>query len=142
VTDILSTIERSERMRSVRQAGTRPELALRHGLHAAGLRYRLHAAELPGRPDIVFPRFGVALFVHGCFWHGHSCAAGRSPATRRDYWVPKVEANKARDKRKVRALRRLGWSVFTVWECRLDTEAKLRATVAAVDRRVRSARQR
>lgn len=124
-------------MRGIRQAGTKPEIDLRRALHARGLRYRLNAADLPGRPDIVFPRYGVALFVHGCFWHGHVCPAGRVPTTRRDYWVSKVADNKARDKRKATALRRLGWRVLTVWACRLRSSRVLQTTADAIARRIR-----
>lgn len=134
--DFLSTQGRSDRMRRVRQAGTRPELELRCALHAKGLRYRLNAVKLPGRPDLLFPRYGVAVFVHGCFWHGHACSAGRAPATRRDYWLPKLQANKERDRRKAAALRRLGWRVITVWECQVRTKARLQRTVEVLERRI------
>jgi DNA mismatch endonuclease (patch repair protein) len=135
--DFLSAAQRSDRMSHVRQAGTRPELELRHALHAMGLRYRLNVCGLPGRPDLVFPKHGVAVFVHGCFWHSHHCAAGRLPATNRGYWGPKLEANKLRDQRKSRALRRLGWRVFTVWECTLKTRLLLRRTAVKLAARIR-----
>lgn len=110
---------RSKIMRAVRQKDTRPELLLRRAIHAAGGRYRLHPRALPGSPDIVFPRRKLAVFVHGCFWHGHACRAGRPPATRTEYWLPKLEENRRRDARKIEELRVLGWHVAVVWECEL-----------------------
>jgi DNA mismatch endonuclease (patch repair protein) len=97
-------------MRAVRQKDTRPELRLRRAIHAAGGRYRLHVRVLPGTPDLVFPRGGLAVFVHGCFWHGHDCRAGRPP---------KLDENRRRDARKIEELRDLGWRVEVVWECEL-----------------------
>jgi DNA mismatch endonuclease, patch repair protein len=140
VTDFLSSAERSTRMASVRQRRTAPERDLARALHAAALRYRLNASELPGRPDLVFPRHGTVIFVNGCFWHGHHCPAGRAPSSRQDYWLPKLQANRDRDRRKARLLRRMGWRVLTVWECQLDTRARLERTAAALAARVRSGR--
>jgi DNA mismatch endonuclease (patch repair protein) len=120
--DIVTREKRSAMMRAVAQKNTAPELILRKALHAHGYRYRLHGKNLPGRPDIVFPGRRAAIFVHGCFWHGHDCRAGRRPGTRRDYWhywLPKIEENITRDARKVAALRDLGWRALTVWECEL-----------------------
>lgn len=111
--------DRSRIMRSVKQRDTAPELLLRRALHRAGGRYRLHVRSLPGSPDIVFPRRKLAVFVHGCFWHAHDCPAGRPPATRTDYWIPKLRANKARDARKVAELEASGWRVETIWACDL-----------------------
>ena len=110
---------RSRIMRAVRQRDTAPELRLRRALHAAGARYRLHVRALPGSPDLVFPGRKLAVFVHGCFWHAHTCRAGRPPATRTDYWLPKLEENRRRDARKIAELRALGWRVEVVWECEL-----------------------
>ena len=126
--DIMPPAERHRRMASVRQSGTAPETALRKALHALGLRYRVNARHLPGRPDIVLPRFGVALFVHGCFWHGHHCAAGRPPATNRDYWLEKLAGNRQRDHRKSVTLRKLGWRVWVTWECELRTRSNVERT--------------
>jgi DNA mismatch endonuclease (patch repair protein) len=108
-------------MKSVRREDTSPELAVRRYLHASGLRYTLHRADLPGRPDIVLPARRSAVFVHGCFWHGHGCAHGAVPArTNAAFWAAKIARNRERDRRQVRQLRRLGWQVETVWECQLD----------------------
>ena len=106
-------------MSRVRSQDTGPERAVRSILHRLGYRFRLHMKSLPGTPDIVLPRRGVVVFVHGCFWHGHRCKVGKMPKSRTDYWGPKIEANQARDVRKSAKLRRLGWSVITVYECEL-----------------------
>jgi len=116
--DKLTKEARSALMSRVRQSGTTPEVSLRKRLHAMGLRYTLNSKLLPGRPDLAFPRYGVAVFVHGCFWHGHSCRAGRSSSTNHDYWLQKIAANRLRDERKKAELLELGWRVMTVWECR------------------------
>jgi DNA mismatch endonuclease (patch repair protein) len=115
-------------MKSVRREDTSPELAVRRFLHASGLRYALHRADLPGRPDIVLPARRTAVFVHGCFWHGHGCAHGSVRAkTNAAFWAAKIAGNRARDRRQARQLRRLGWQVETVWECQLDRPGRLRA---------------
>ena len=140
MTDIMSASDRRERMRSVKQRNTKPELELRHGLHGLGLRYRLGDKGLPGRPDLVFARFRVAVFVHGCFWHGHSCRAGRLPTSNADYWASKVAANVERDRRKTRQLRQLGWRALVVWECELSCAAKRAGTLRRVASRVAGSR--
>lgn len=104
-------------MRSVRTANTGPEWTVRRLLHARGYRYRLHAKALPGKPDIVFSTRRKAIFIHGCFWHGHGCKKGQPPKSRLDYWGPKLEANKLRDSRNVEQLRDLGWDTLIVWQC-------------------------
>lgn len=106
-------------MASVGTRNTGPEVALRKALHALGFRYVMHSRTLPGRPDIVFPRLRKAIFVHGCFWHGHHCRWGKLPKTRLDYWTAKIGANRARDSRALRSLRRQGWQVLVVWQCQI-----------------------
>lgn len=128
MTDTLSRVQRSDRMRRVRQHGTALELAVRKGLHKRGLRYRIGDKELPGRPDIVFPAYKVALFVHGCFWHGHSCRLGRLPTTNIEFWKGKIDANRERDARKQTELETLHWRVLTVWQCQIS-RADARETV-------------
>lgn len=120
-------------MRRIRGKDTGPEMAVRRALHAAGLRYHLHRRDLPGHPDIVFPAQKACVFVHGCFWHGcRQCRSGRrSVATNRAYWTAKIERNKARDKANAQLLRKLGWAVFTIWECELKGAGKLEALVSA-----------
>ncbi len=116
--DQFTKSERSRVMRAVKSTDTTPELVVRRLVHALGYRFRLHRRDLPGRPDIVLPRLGKAIFVHGCFWHRHRCEAGQStPATRVDYWQAKFDRNVARDRRTLRRLRREGWTVLVVWEC-------------------------
>jgi DNA mismatch endonuclease (patch repair protein) len=115
--------ERSAQMARVRGRDTKPEMRVRRALHAAGLRYRLHDKKLPGRPDIVLPARRVAVFVHGCFWHRHpdpDCKLARLPKTRLDFWIPKLEGNRARDERKKAEIEAIGWTVIEVWECQIN----------------------
>lgn len=111
---------RSRIMWAVRSKNTIPEVALRKWLHAAGYRFRLHRKDLPGNPDIVFPSRRKALFVHGCFWHGHNCPRGsRQPKTNVEYWTQKIKRNRERDEVALVELRGLGWDVEIVWECEM-----------------------
>jgi len=129
-TDNLTPEQRSERMRRVRQAGTRPEMTVRRRLHAMGYRFRLHRRDLPGSPDIVLPRARKVIFVHGCFWHRHAgCRRATTPKTNTGYWIPKLEENQARDAKAILALHALGWSVHVVWECEAYDEPKLTQTL-------------
>lgn len=104
-------------MAGIRGQNTRPELLLRRGLHALGFRFRLHDRALPGRPDLVFPRYRAVLLAHGCFWHGHDCALFRWPATRREFWQAKIEGNRLRDAATLERLAGEGWRCGIVWEC-------------------------
>lgn len=107
-------------MSAIRARNTRPELRLRSALHAAGLRYRIHRKELPGSPDLVFPKFRAVIFVHGCFWHRHpGCPKATSPSTRPEFWADKFAKNIERDERSRQSLIDAGWRVATVWECSL-----------------------
>lgn len=125
MTDRLTPEARSRLMAGIGSRDTKPELAVRRLLHSMGFRFRIHRRDLPGTPDIVLPRLQTAVYVHGCLWHGHACKVDKMPKSRTDYWGPKIEANKARDTRKRRELRALGWKVIVVWECELRNEAKL-----------------
>lgn len=108
------------RMARIRKRDTAPELAVRRSAHHLGYRFRLHRADLPGTPDLVFPRLGKVIFVHGCFWHQHSCRLGnKAPRTRQDYWLPKLERNVVRDRDAIAALAASGWQVMVVWECEI-----------------------
>ncbi|MDP6636416.1 MAG: DNA mismatch endonuclease Vsr [Phycisphaerae bacterium] len=123
--DIFSPEKRSRIMRRVRSENTKPEMVVRRLAHGLGYRFRLHRKDLPGRPDLVFAGRRKIIFVHGCFWHQHSCRRGsRTPSTRREYWLAKLQGNVARDKTVVRRLRTLGWGVMVVWECQ-TTPGKL-----------------
>lgn len=104
-------------MSGIRGKDTKPEVLIRKALHSRGFRYRLHASDLPGKPDLVFPRYGAALFVHGCFWHGHDCKFFKLPSTRPDFWAQKISANRERDRRQLTALKDKGWRTLVVWEC-------------------------
>ncbi|MBN8936418.1 MAG: DNA mismatch endonuclease Vsr [Rhizobiales bacterium] len=104
-------------MSRIRSKGTKPEVEVRRKLHAAGLRFRLHRRDLPGCPDLVLARFRTALFVHGCFWHGHGCGRAHQPKTNGEYWSAKIARNMARDHEVRQQLADLGWQVEVVWEC-------------------------
>ncbi|WP_137156484.1 very short patch repair endonuclease [Rhizobium sp. FKL33] len=118
--------QRSAVMRRVKSKNTAPELKLRKLLTSLGYRYRLHRADLPGKPDLVFPGRRKLIFVHGCFWHGHDCPRGaRAPKSNADYWQAKIARNRARDAANLDALTSAGWQVLTVWECELKDKAVL-----------------
>lgn len=117
--DHLSRQQRSANMSRVRSKDTDPEMIVRRLIHGLGIRYRLHVRQLPGSPDLVIRRLGKVIFIHGCFWHSHSCARGRAPSTNTDFWSEKLAANTRRDKSAIHSLRRAGWSVLTLWECQL-----------------------
>lgn len=118
--DKLTPAQRSQNMARVRSKNTRPELLVRRRLHEEGYRFRLHRADLPGRPDFVLPRYKTAVFVNGCFWHGHDCKAARRPTTNVAFWNEKIEANIARDESRQAELAALGWSVALIWTCSLE----------------------
>jgi DNA mismatch endonuclease (patch repair protein) len=130
-TDVFSPEKRSAVMRRVKGRDTAPELKVRKLLWRLGARYRLHRKDLPGKPDIVLPGRKLAIFVHGCFWHGHDCPRGaRVPKANRDYWLAKVARNRARDIETRARLEAMGWWVLVVWECALKDEAGLEAVLA------------
>lgn len=117
-------------MRAVKGADTTPELAVRRLAHGMGFRFRLHRKDLPGKPDLAFPRLRKVIFVHGCFWHGHDCARGaRVPVQNRDYWTRKVARNVERDRNAQSELQRLGWKSLVVWECEIKDQECLRRTL-------------
>src|SRR5690348_12799420 len=116
--DVFSKRLRSQIMAKVRSENTQPEIIVRSFLHANGFRYRIHVATLPGKPDIVLPRYDTVIFVHGCFWHGHPrCRKSALPTSNRDFWVRKIGLNVRRDRKQIRALRALGWRVLVIWGC-------------------------
>lgn len=124
--DVFTKAKRSEVMARIKGRNTIPERAVRSLLHRMGYRFRLHRAGLPGRPDIVLPRYNAAIFVHGCFWHRHrGCRFAYIPKSRTDFWMRKFESNVTRDRRVRRDIERLGWNVVVVWECELALPEKL-----------------
>jgi DNA mismatch endonuclease, patch repair protein len=126
--DRISKERRSWNMSRIRGADTKPERIVRSLLHQSGYRFRLHRKDLPGRPDIVLPRYQAAILVHGCFWHRHKgCRFAYTAKSRQDFWKQKFTENVERDRRNLRALRKLGWRCLTVWECETRNPERLRA---------------
>src|SRR6202158_3633588 len=122
--DVLTSEQRRLNMSRIRGKDTKPEMLLRRGLHAAGLRFRLHGAKLPGKPDMVFPKYRAVILIHGCFWHGHDCPLFKMPATRPEFWAKKISGNRERDLRTAKALQLAGWRLLTIWECSLKGPAR------------------
>lgn len=121
-----SAEERSRIMRAVKGANTGPELVVRRLVHRLGYRFRLHRSDLPGKPDMVFPSRRKVIFVHGCFWHGHTCRRGnRVPRANADYWTKKIARNRTRDQAASAALKTLGWEVKVFWECEIRDRNEL-----------------
>jgi len=123
--DVHSRETRSKNMAAISGKNTKPELLVRRNLHRLGFRYRLHDKKLPGKPDLVLPKYNVVIFVHGCFWHHHDCHLFKWPSTRKEFWRAKIESNKARDIEATRQLRIAGWRVLTIWECSLKGKSRL-----------------
>jgi DNA mismatch endonuclease (patch repair protein) len=115
--DVVDELTRSRMMAGIKGKNTKPELAVRRALHALGFRYRIHARNVPGRPDLTLPKFRAAIFVHGCFWHGHDCSLFRLPATRSEFWLDKIDRNRARDAHVAAELSGAGWRRLSIWEC-------------------------
>ena len=127
-------------MRRIRRSGTKPEMRVRRAAHRLGYRFRLHRSDLPGTPDLVFPRLRKVVFVHGCFWHQHpGCRLARQPKSRLNYWLPKFARNRQRDVQSSAMLAALGWSVLVIWECQIPDELAatelLRPFLSTADRR-------
>lgn len=118
--DRLTREQRSRNMSAVRAKNTKPEMYVRSVLHGAGFRYSLHRSDLPGKPDIVFPKHRLAIFVNGCFWHGHNCSKGKRPKTNSEFWRKKLDGNIDRDAKNYAALEASGWDVIVIWECAID----------------------
>ena len=125
MTDVHSKETRSKNMAAVSGKNTKPELLIRKGLHRRGFRYRLHDKKLPGKPDLVLPKYKAVIFVNGCFWHRHDCHLFKWPSTRKEFWRSKINGNKARDIEAVKQLRSMGWRTLTVWECALKGKTRL-----------------
>lgn len=130
--DVLTKEQRSYNMSRIRAKDTKPEMIVRSMVHRMGYRFRLHRSDLPGKPDLVFPRLRKIIFVHGCYWHVHRCRYGRvTPKTNAKFWQTKREGNRERDRRNIRKLRHMGWDVLVVWECHTRQPRPLARTLAS-----------
>lgn len=124
--DVVSPQKRSEMMSGIKGKNTKPEIIFRKILHSRGFRFRLHNKDLPGKPDLVLPKYKAVIFIHGCFWHGHEdCKLFRLPKSRIDFWQQKITGNMERDKRRLPVLEEAGWRILIVWECALKGKAEL-----------------
>ena len=132
MTDTVTKEKRSEIMSRVRGKDTAPEMIVRKLVHSLGYRYRLHGQKLPGKPDLVFGPRKKVIFVHGCFWHGHEgCRKARLPKSRLEYWGPKIEENKQRDRKNLEELRTSGWSCLVLWQCELKDRKQLEERIVS-----------
>ena len=136
MTDVHSKETRSYNMSRIKGKNTKPEMLVRRFLHANGFRYKLHDKSLPGKPDIVLPKYKTVIFVHGCFWHGHKdCKYFVVPKTKTEWWLNKINGNIANDSKVVKALKKDGWKIITIWECDLKT-AKIERTLKSLLRKI------
>lgn len=117
--DVFTKYKRSNIMSRVAGKNTKPEIYVRSALHREGYRFRIHRKDLPGKPDLVLPKYGIAVFVHGCFWHSHDCKRGKRPSSNKEFWKEKLDRNLVRDQANVRALEELDWTVWIIWQCGL-----------------------
>jgi DNA mismatch endonuclease (patch repair protein) len=138
--DIVPRPVRSRMMAAVRTKNTKPEILVRAELHRRGLRFRLHAEDLPGRPDIVLPRWRTVVCVNGCFWHGHGCSLSKLPKSNKKFWSAKLAANRARDFRTMAELKNDGWNVLVIWQCEiaLGTPSEIRERFDSLAAAIRS----
>jgi len=137
MTDVHDKKTRSYNMSRIKAKNTKPEMLVRRFLHAHGFRYKLHDKKLPGKPDIVLPKYKTIIFIHGCFWHGHKgCRYYVVPKTRTEWWLNKINANIANDIKAAKALKKEGWKIITVWECKLKT-AKAERTLSSLLNKIR-----
>ncbi|RYG99116.1 MAG: DNA mismatch endonuclease Vsr [Alphaproteobacteria bacterium] len=123
--DVVDQITRSRMMSGIKGKNTDPEIQIRRALHARGFRFRLHSSDVPGKPDVVLPKYRAAVFVHGCFWHGHDCPLFRMPGTRQEFWREKIERNRKRDQTVQQQVADAGWRSMTVWECSIRGPQRL-----------------
>jgi DNA mismatch endonuclease, patch repair protein len=124
--DIVSSEKRSQMMSGIKSKNTKPEIAIRKELHRRGFRYRIHVKNLPGKPDLVFPKYNAVLFIHGCFWHGHEdCQLFKWPSSRTDFWKTKIIRNRELDRKAISILHSEGWRVGIIWECSMRGRSKM-----------------
>lgn len=130
MTDTISKEHRSWNMSRIKGKNTKPEVTVRSLLHKMGYRFRLNRKDLPGKPDIVLPKYNTVIFIHGCFWHQHkNCSRSNIPKTNDKYWIPKLEKNILRDKQVIKNLRKLNWNVFVLWECEIKNIKKIKREI-------------
>lgn len=132
MSDVHEPIVRSYNMGRIKGKNTKPEIMVRKFLFSKGFRFRIHDMKLPGKPDIVLPSYKTVIFVHGCFWHNHDCNAGKLPEIRKDFWKEKISENINRDKKNINTLENLGWSVLTIWQCKLKNKEERQKTFATI----------
>ena len=133
--DVHDKATRSYNMSRIKGKDTKPEMIVRSFLHANGFRYRLHVKDLSGKPDIVLPKYRTVIFVHGCFWHGHEgCKYFKLPGTRTEWWREKIGRNKENDKKATKALHKSGWTVISIWECRLKPAILNRTLISLISK--------
>jgi len=132
--DIWDKKKRSEVMSKIRSKNTKPEMTLRKALFVKGFRYRINYKELPGKPDIVFPKYKIAIFVHGCFWHGHDigCIDSHIPKTNTSFWIEKITKNKERDKKNIAQILSMGWNVLVVWDCEIQQKNNIELIIEKI----------
>ena len=123
--DVVDKKTRSRMMSGIRGKDTIPELLIRKALFAKGFRYRLHDRRLPGKPDLVFPKYDAVIFIHGCFWHGHDCHLFKWPSTRPEFWKNKINRNREVDERNYKKIKEDGWRILTIWECAIKGKTRL-----------------
>ena len=137
--DIFDKSKRSQLMAKVKQKNTAPEIIVRKFLFSKGFRYRINVKSLSGTPDIVLSKYKTVIFIHGCFWHGHTCRAGHLPSSNLDYWVTKIEKNIERDNRKINELEKLGWNVVVIWQCEIkalkNREIRFSKLISEIERK-------
>jgi len=123
--DVVDKKTRSRMMSGIKGKNTKPELGIRQGLHHLGFRYRLHDSKLPGKPDLVFPKYKAIILINGCFWHQHDCHLFKWPSTRKDFWRKKIVSNKERDQRNIKKYQQSDWKVLVIWECAVKGRTRL-----------------
>ncbi len=136
--DIFDKKKRSQIMSRISGKNTKPEMIIRKSLFAKGFRYRKNDKRLPGKPDIVLPKYNTVIFIHGCFWHGHTCKAGKLPETNIDFWKDKIGSNIVRDKKNMAELKKLKWKVIVIWQCELKNNSSINKSLQKLEKKIRN----